>query len=63
MDVPTALILAAALGLALKALADLADRHRAAERTRLAKQAERDAAGDAARGPVGAAPPPGVPPA
>ena len=38
MDVPTAVILAAAAGLALKCLADLADRHRDGERKRLERE-------------------------
>ena len=43
MDVPTALILAAAATLALKSLTDLADRRLAAERVRLGRERERDA--------------------
>ena len=43
MDVPTAVILAAAAGLALKCLADLADRHRDGERKRLERESSRNA--------------------
>ena len=38
MDLPTAVILAGAAGLALKCLADLAARHREAERERIARE-------------------------
>ena len=42
MDVPTAVILAAAAGLALKCLADLADRHRNGERKRIERESSRN---------------------
>ena len=63
MDAPTAVILAAAAGLALKCLADLADRHREAERARLERASAPHAEARPGLGVTGAEPGGGVPPA